>query len=116
MCEIKPSHDLNSKVEILTEKVEKLLCMGPATSQPPLSQEACSLCASLAYFIADCPAAPQFPIFVEEQVNAAQGYSNAHGFSQSSNDLYSSTYNTGWARHPNFSWRLAVPLPSSLDL
>ncbi|XP_058208135.1 uncharacterized protein LOC131321145 [Rhododendron vialii] len=87
--EIKPSHDLNSKVEILTEKVEKLLCMGPATSQPPLSQEACSLCASPAHFITDCPVAPQFSIFVEEQVNAAQGYANARG----------------WAKHPNFSWR-----------
>ncbi|XP_058189217.1 uncharacterized protein LOC131306808 [Rhododendron vialii] len=49
--------------------------------------------------------APQFPIFVEEQVNAAQGYSNARGFSEPGNDPYSSTYNAGWAKHPNFSWR-----------
>ncbi|XP_058191427.1 uncharacterized protein LOC131308499 [Rhododendron vialii] len=105
MNEIKPSHDLHSKVEILTEKVEKLLCMGHATPQPPPYQGACSLCASLAHFITDCPAAPQFPIFVEEQVNTAQGYSNARGFSQPGNDPYSSTYNLGWSKHPNFSWK-----------
>ncbi|XP_058189424.1 uncharacterized protein LOC131307014 [Rhododendron vialii] len=105
MYEIKPSHDLNSKVELLTEKVEKLLCMGPATSQPPPYQEACSLCASPAHYIVDCPAAPQFPLFVQEQVNAAQGYANAQGFSKPGNDPFSTSYNQGWSKHPNFSWK-----------
>ncbi|XP_058217250.1 uncharacterized protein LOC131328307 [Rhododendron vialii] len=39
MYEIKPSHDLQSKVDALTEKVEQLLTKGSATSQPPPYQE-----------------------------------------------------------------------------
>ncbi|XP_058223079.1 uncharacterized protein LOC131332796 [Rhododendron vialii] len=105
MYEIKPSHDLQSKVDALTEKVEQLLTKELATSQPPPYQEACSLCASPAHYIVDCPAAPQFPLFVQEQVNAAQGYANAQGFSKLGNDPFSTTYNQGWSKHPNFSWK-----------
>ncbi|XP_058217050.1 uncharacterized protein LOC131327950 [Rhododendron vialii] len=39
MYEIKPSHDLQSKVDALTEKVEQLLTKELATSQPPPYQE-----------------------------------------------------------------------------
>ncbi|XP_058187972.1 uncharacterized protein LOC131304655 [Rhododendron vialii] len=105
MYEIKPSHDLQSKVDALTEKVEQLLTKGSATSLPPPYQEACSLCASPAHYIVDYPAAPQFPLFVQEQVNAAQGYANAQGFSKPGNDPFSTTYNQGWSKHPNFSWK-----------
>ncbi|XP_058216943.1 uncharacterized protein LOC131327831 [Rhododendron vialii] len=105
MYEIKPSHDLQSKVDALTEKVEQLLTKGSATSQPPPYQEACSLCASPAHYIVDCPAIPQFPLFVQKQVNAAQGYANAQGFSKPGNDPFSTTFKQGWSKHPNFSWK-----------
>ncbi|XP_058181269.1 uncharacterized protein LOC131299708 [Rhododendron vialii] len=77
MLEIKPSHDLQSKVDALTEKVEQFLTKGSATSQPPPYQE----------------------------VNVAQGYANAQGFSKPGNDPFSTTYNQGWSKHPNFSWK-----------
>ena len=47
----------------------------------------------------DCHLAPHYPEFVQEHVNAAQGYSRPV------NDPFSNTYNPGWRNHPNFSWK-----------
>ena len=62
-------------------------------------QEACNLCASLIHNESDCPTTTQLPTFIQEQVQAAQG------FTKPNFDPYSNTYNPGWRQHPNFSWK-----------
>ena len=47
----------------------------------------------------ECPMAPQFSLFIQEQVQAAQGYSNHV------NDPFLNAYNQDWRNQPNFSWR-----------
>ena len=102
--EVGHSIDIYGKVDALSKKLDQLLSIGqiPTTSsQPPTLQEECALCSSRAHFISECPMASQFPEFVQEQVNAAQG------FSRPGNDPFSNTYNPGWRNHPNFSWKQA---------
>ncbi|KAF7801056.1 uncharacterized protein G2W53_044429 [Senna tora] len=45
----------------------------------------------------DCPSASSYPEYMEEHVNATQGFKQ--------DNPYSNTYNPGWRNHPNFSWR-----------
>ena len=74
------------------------------SSTTPSNQEvACLLCACPTYFMTDCPLAPQYPEFLQEQVNALQGVPRP------GNDPFSNTYNLGWRNHPNFSWKQLAP-------
>ncbi|KAF7841481.1 uncharacterized protein G2W53_003779 [Senna tora] len=45
----------------------------------------------------DCPSASSYPEYMEEHVDATQGFKQENP--------YSNTYNPGWRNHPNFSWR-----------
>jgi hypothetical protein len=102
MYEVHPSDNLPQQVAALTQKLDQLLCAGhnplvPPT--PPAFAEACGICMSPTHYTTECPSASQYPEFVHEQVQAAQGYSRP------TNDPYSQTYNSGWRNHPNFSWK-----------
>ncbi|KAI5675470.1 hypothetical protein M9H77_06420 [Catharanthus roseus] len=60
-------------------------------------QSACTICSSPSHVVYDYPRASRFLHFVQEQVNAAQGFHRQ-------NDSYSNTYNPGWRNH-DFSRR-----------
>ena len=96
--EIQPSNELTNQVAALTQKLDQLLSVGQTLQSPP-SQGICALYSSPAHFVSNCSATSQFPRFVQEQVNAAQG------FSKPDNDPFSNTFNSGWLNHPNFSWK-----------
>ena len=98
MFEIQPSNELTNQVAALTQKLDQLLSVGQTLQSPPY-QGVCALCSSPAHFVTNCHAASQFPEFVQEQLNAAQG------FSKPGNDPFSNTFNPGWRNHPNFSWK-----------
>ena len=88
--------------QILALKVQGRVVQPKVSPYPQMaqsSQEACHFCASLSHNMNECPTAAQFPSFIEEQVQAAQGVSHP------SFDPYSNTYNPGWKQHPNFSWK-----------
>ena len=103
MFEIQAPNDLINQVVALNQKLDQLISRGQplqsSPSQPPAHQEACALCNNPAHFVIDCPAGSEFPKFVQEQVNAAQG------FSKPGNDPFSNSFNQGWLNHLNFSWK-----------
>jgi len=86
------SVDIHSKVNLLTQKLDQILSVERGQVSiftPPTKQEVCSLCSSPTYFVNDCPMTIQYPEFVQEQVQAIQG------FSRPVNDPFSNTYNPG---------------------
>ena len=98
------------KVDLLAQKLDQLLSLKGQNSLAQRTsilslgliqsiQEACCLCASPTHHMSDCPTAAQLPLFIQEQVQAAQG------FSKPNFDPYSNTFNLGWRNHPNFSWK-----------
>ncbi|XP_058192109.1 uncharacterized protein LOC131309504 [Rhododendron vialii] len=100
--EVGRSDDLSYKVDALTHKINSLLSLshGPSHSSPLAAvAEVCQLCSSPCHQINECHMASQFPEFLQEHVNAAQG------FGRPANDPYSHTYNPSWKNHPNFGWR-----------
>ncbi|XP_058203029.1 uncharacterized protein LOC131317499 [Rhododendron vialii] len=102
LYEVGRSDDLSYKVDALTRKFDTFLSLGhgPSHSSPPAAvAEVCQLCSSPCHQINECHMASQFPEFLQEHVNAAQG------FGRPANDPYSHTYNPGWKKHPNFGWR-----------
>jgi hypothetical protein len=63
--------------------------------------ESCSVCASPLHQAQNCPS---MAVFSEmEQVNAF------NNFQKQSTGPYSETYNPGWRKHPNFSWKQNQP-------
>ncbi|XP_043717496.1 uncharacterized protein LOC122665411 [Telopea speciosissima] len=86
--------------------MDYLLSGGPAQPpsisrgfSPPEQAEACALCGDPNHYVTDCYLAAQYPEFIQEKVQAAQGFANP------GNDPFSNTYNPGWQNHPNFSWK-----------
>jgi hypothetical protein len=116
LYEVSPSDHLALKVDSLAEKLDQFLSLGStSTPPPPTFQEACSLCASPAHYVTECPARDQFPGFAEEQVHAAQGYSNVQSYPKPG-DPSNNTYHPGLRNHPNLSWRQPqdnAPTPQS---
>lgn len=103
--EVGQSVDVQAQVAALSRKLDQVLAMGQVSTSDPVTQEVCALCSCPTHYVTDCPLAPQYPEFVQEQVNALQG------FSKPGNDPHSSHYNPGWRNHPNFSWRPQAPNP-----
>ena len=94
--EIQPSNEPTTQVAALTQRLDQLLSVGQSL-QSSSSQGVCLLCSSPSHFVSNCLAASQFPEFVQEQVNVAQGLSKLE------NDPFSYTYNPGGRNHPNFA-------------
>ena len=96
------------QVDMLAHKLDQLLAQNkqeptiPPMSNPyldPTHHEVCALCASLDHHVSNCLIAAQLSPFIQEQVQAVQG------FSKPNCDPFSNTYNLGWRNHPNFNWR-----------
>ncbi|KAI5683020.1 hypothetical protein M9H77_04248 [Catharanthus roseus] len=88
MYEVTQNVDLSSKVDALSKKFDQLLALNTLPTNSPNVQSVCAICSSPSHVIYDCPSDSLFPEFVQEQVNAAQGFHRQ-------NDLYSNTYNPG---------------------
>ncbi|KAI5675749.1 hypothetical protein M9H77_06699 [Catharanthus roseus] len=86
MYEVSQDVDLSLKVDALSKKFDQLLALNTLPTNSPNVQSVCAICSSPSHVIYDCPSASLFPEFVQEQVNAAQGFHRQ-------NDPYSNTYN-----------------------
>ena len=64
--------DIHSKVDELSQKLDRLLNTGHSSTLPNPVQDVCALCTSPTHFISECSTAPQFSEFVHEQVQQAQ--------------------------------------------
>ncbi|KAI5677400.1 hypothetical protein M9H77_08350 [Catharanthus roseus] len=89
MYEVSQNVDLSLKVDALSKKFDQLLALNKLPTNSPNVQGVCAICSSPSHVIYDCPGASLFPEFVQEQVNAAQGFHRQ-------NDPYSNMYNQGW--------------------
>ncbi|KAI5647465.1 hypothetical protein M9H77_33470 [Catharanthus roseus] len=96
MYEVSQNVDLSLKVDALSKKFDQLLALNILPTNSPNVQGVCAICSSPSHVIYDCPSASLFLEFVQEQVNAAQGFHRQ-------NDPYSNTYSLGWRNYPNFS-------------
>ena len=105
MYEIGHSIDIYSKVDELSQKLDRILQSGNISSSPHQNphqnHDVCIICSSPTHSIGDCPAAYQFPELVQEQVHHAQ----TRMVPRPGNDPFANTYNPGWRNHPNFSWK-----------
>ncbi|GAV75739.1 LOW QUALITY PROTEIN: hypothetical protein CFOL_v3_19215, partial [Cephalotus follicularis] len=100
--EVSQFETIKAKVDLLSQKLDKVLTIGMLpmqSTQTSIAQEACALCASPKHYMSDCSLAVQYPEFIQEQAQAIQG------FSRLGNDPFSNTYNPGWRNQPNFSWK-----------
>ncbi|KAF7841729.1 uncharacterized protein G2W53_004027 [Senna tora] len=93
--EVSNNHDLSNQVASLSKKFDQLMNKLPVNFSN--SQDVCVICASPKHCATDCPSASSYPEYMEEHVNATQGFKQ--------DNPYSNTYNPGWRNHPNFSWR-----------
>ncbi|KAI5659337.1 hypothetical protein M9H77_28130 [Catharanthus roseus] len=93
MFEVSQNVDLSVKVDALSKKFDQLLALNTLPTNSTNMQSVCAICSSPSHFIYDCPSASLFPEFVQEQVNAAQGFYRQ-------NDPYSNTYNPSWKNIP----------------
>ncbi|KAI5664316.1 hypothetical protein M9H77_23639 [Catharanthus roseus] len=84
MFEVSQNVDLSMKVDALSKKIDQLLALNTLPTNSTNVQSVCAICFSPSHVIYDCPSASLFPEFVQEQVNAAQGFHRQ-------NDLYSNT-------------------------
>ena len=91
--------DVYSKVDELSQKLDRLLQGGTASSPTHQHQDICSICSSPNHLITDCPSAHQYPEYVQEQVHQAQ----TQMAPRPEHDPFSNTYNPRWRNHPNFS-------------
>ena len=66
--EVENSIDIHNKVDELSQKLDHLLNVGHSSAPSFLAQDVCTLCSSHTHFVSECPAAPQFSEFVQEQV------------------------------------------------
>ncbi|KAI5673641.1 hypothetical protein M9H77_14005 [Catharanthus roseus] len=85
MYEVSQNVDLSLKVDALSKKFDQLLALNTLPTNSPNGQGVCAICSSPSHAIYNCPSASLFPEFVQEQVNAAQGFHRQ-------NDPYSNTY------------------------
>jgi len=89
---------IDTRIAALENMVKGLVMPQQPTNYPTSQMVACSHCQSLDHSLSTCPMFAQQLATGQEQgqVNAA--------FQRPKFDPYSSTYNPGWAKHPNFSW------------
>ena len=102
--------ELQAKIANLTRKLEaiEMKKVNEVTSVPQLPlvpnghrvEEPCIICDDPTYSTINCPNLPQVKGAIQiEQANALNYQRKPF------NSPYSETYNPGWGKHPNFSWR-----------
>ncbi|GAV57965.1 LOW QUALITY PROTEIN: hypothetical protein CFOL_v3_01501, partial [Cephalotus follicularis] len=86
--EVNQFETIKAKVDILSQKLDKMLTIGTLptqSTQASIAQKACTLCASPTHYMSDCPFAVEYPELIQEQAQAIQG------FSRPRNDPFSNT-------------------------
>ena len=107
---LRENDDFQAKIANLTRKLEviELKKVKEVTSVPqvpsvpmvPRVEEPCIICDDLTHSTINCPNLPQVKGAIQiEQANALNYQRKPF------NSPYSETYNPGWGKHPNFSWR-----------
>ena len=107
---LRDNDELQAKIANLTRKLEaiELKKVNEVTSVPqvpsvptgPRVEEPCIICDDPTHSTINCPNFPQVKgAFQIEQANALNYQRKPF------NSPYSETYNPGWGKHPNFSWR-----------
>ena len=72
----------------------------PSVPMGPRMEESCTICDDPTYSTINCHNLPQVKGAIQiEQANALNYQRKPF------NSLYSETYNLGWGKHPNFSWK-----------
>ncbi|GAV79103.1 hypothetical protein CFOL_v3_22568 [Cephalotus follicularis] len=87
--EVSQFETIKAKVDILSQKLDKVLTIGTLptqSTQTSTAHEAGALCANLTHYMSDCPLAVHYPEFIQEQAQAVQGFSGP------GNDPFSNTY------------------------
>ncbi|KAI5677580.1 hypothetical protein M9H77_08530 [Catharanthus roseus] len=88
-------------LENLSDNSQQHATSSPLNTLPtnsPNVQGVYAICSRPSHVIYDFPSASLFSGFVQEQVNAAQGFHRQ-------NDPYLNAYNPSWRNHPNLSWK-----------
>ena len=107
---LKENDELQEKIANLTRKLEatEMKKVNEVTSVPqvpsvpigPRVEEPCIICDDPTHSTINCPNLPQVKGAIQiEQANALNYQRKPF------NSPYSETYNPGWGKHPNFSWR-----------
>ena len=107
---LRENDDLQAKMANLTRKLEakELKKVNEVTTVPqvpsipirPKVEKPCIICDDPTHSTINCPNLPQ----VKEAIQIEQA--NALNYQRKPfNSPYSETYNPGWGKHPNFSWR-----------
>ena len=107
---LKENDELQEKIANLTRKLEaiEMKQVNEVTSVPrvpsvptgPRVEEPCIVCDDPMHSTINCPNLPQVKGAIQiEQANALNYQRKPF------NSPYSETYNPGWGKHPNFSWR-----------
>ena len=107
---LKENDELEAKIANLTRKLEaiEMKKVNEVTSVPqvpsvpivPRVEESCIICDDPTHSTINCPNLPQVKGAIQiEQANALNYQRKPF------NSPYFETYNPGWGKHPNFSWR-----------
>ena len=107
---VKENDDLQAKIATLTRKLEAIemkkvnevttVPKVPSAPTGPKMQDSCIICDDLTHLTTDCPNLPQFNGAIQiKQANALNYPKKAF------KSPYLETYNPGWSKHPNFSWK-----------
>jgi hypothetical protein len=97
--EVKEDIELKMKIDVLTKKVDALIKGKSINAANPFHVDCCSICASPMHLAQTCPS---LSTFVESPMERANTFND---FKKQSNGPFFETYNPGWLRHPNFSWK-----------
>ena len=107
---LRENDELQAKIVNLTRKLEaiEMKKVNEVTSMPQIPpvptgsrvEEPCIICDDPTHSTINCPNLPQVKGAIQiEQANALNYQRKPF------NSPYSKTYNPGWGKHPNFSWR-----------
>ena len=107
---LRENDDLQAKIANLTRKLEAIelkkvneVTVVPKVPSVPMGsvvEESCIICDDPTHSTINCPNLPQVKGAIQiEQANALNYQRKPF------NSPYSETYNPGWGKHPNFSWR-----------
>ncbi|GAV64377.1 hypothetical protein CFOL_v3_07895, partial [Cephalotus follicularis] len=108
--EVSQIETINAKVDIISQKLDKVLTIGSLPTQSTKTStalEACALCANPTHYMSDCPLAVQYPEFIQEQAQALQG------FPKPVNNSYSNTEQKGKEKDITFA-KPKAPFPDCL--
>ena len=107
---LRENDELQAKIANLTRKLEaiELKKVNEVTSVPqvpsvpigPRVEEPCIICDDPTHSTINCPNLPQVKGAIQIEKSNALNYQR-----KPFNSPYSETYNPGWGKHPNFSWR-----------